>query len=419
VIATPAWWRLSRPVLCEAPTPKAQAFEAGTMSISIRCPTCGNQALASDDYVGKKVVCPKCKATITVKAPVDPSTNVLEVIPVAAPVSPTPPAGPVAGQQWDLELVPQNTQYKTCDYCGESILAAARKCKHCGEMLDSFPAVRAAEEAQPDWAGAPAGRGSADAVKPPRPFPHLIHAVITVVLCGAWLPVWILHYALSGREGGRAIAWLVGIPLCIAILVFGGFLTIGVVGSVMWAHLSPNKEAAEGKDSRKLASADGPGDERQKEPKRIPDTEPKSKHETEKAKDQDDAERRPKPDEPDEADKKRAEEQEAERKKNDPEEIHKKEAAEAARKKEAEEEAARKAKKKVEDDEAEAARLLNSAKKTLKEAKELKNKKTAEEQAQGDRLLGGVLKRLEGIVENYPKTKAAEEAKKMIADFEP
>ena len=73
----------------------------------------------------------------------------------------------------------------------------------------------------------------------------------------------------------------------------------------------------------------------------------------------------------------------------------------------------------MEDDEAEAARLLNSAKKTLKEAKELKNKKTAEEQAQGDRLLGGVLKRLEGIVENYPKTKAAEEAKKMIADFEP
>jgi hypothetical protein len=73
----------------------------------------------------------------------------------------------------------------------------------------------------------------------------------------------------------------------------------------------------------------------------------------------------------------------------------------------------------LEDDEAEAARLLNNAKKTIKDAKTLKNKGTADERAQGERLLGGVLKRLEGIVKDYPTTKAAEEAKKMVADFDP
>jgi len=358
------------------------------MSISIHCPTCGSQALASDDYVGKKVVCPRCNATITVTAPVDPSINLLEVIPIAAPVSPTPPAGPVAVEQWDVELVPQSAQFKTCDFCGESILVAARKCKHCGEMLD--PSLRADEEAQSsaDRAGTPAGRGSS---------------------------------VVSGRGSGKAIAWLVGIPLCVCILACGGCLTVGLVGSIISKRSDPDNAAADGKDARKLADAGALGDERQDgpQPKPKPGTEPANGHETEKTKDPDDVERRPKPDEQDEADKKRAEEQEAERKKNDPEEIRKREAAEAAKKKEAEEEAARKAKKKAEDDEAEAARLLTSAKKTLKEANELKNKKTAEERTQGERLLGGVLKRLEGIVENYPKTKAAEEAKKMIADFDP
>jgi hypothetical protein len=35
---------------------------------------------------------------------------------------------------------------KTRDYCGEEILATAKKCRHCGEILD--PAPRAAEKAK-------------------------------------------------------------------------------------------------------------------------------------------------------------------------------------------------------------------------------------------------------------------------------
>lgn len=30
---------------------------------------------------------------------------------------------------------------KTCPLCAETILASARKCKHCGEMLDAKPVV--------------------------------------------------------------------------------------------------------------------------------------------------------------------------------------------------------------------------------------------------------------------------------------
>jgi hypothetical protein len=229
-----------------------------------------------------------------------------------------PPARPVAVEEWaDVELVRQNAQFKACDFCGESILVIARKCKHCGETLD--PSLRAAEEAQrsAEQASRRSGGGGTVIVESPREFPHLIHAVITVFFCGAWLPVWILHYALSGREGGKAIAWLVGIPLCVCVLACGGCLTIGMVGSIM----SPRSDraGADGKDSRKLANSDTVGDERQNgpEPNGNPDANPKSERENDK-----DAERRRKQDQ---ADKKRADEKEAERKKNDPEEIRKRE----------------------------------------------------------------------------------------------
>jgi TM2 domain-containing membrane protein YozV len=43
-------------------------------------------------------------------------------------------------------------QYKECPYCSETILAKARKCKHCGEMLDDAGAAppSARREASPN-----------------------------------------------------------------------------------------------------------------------------------------------------------------------------------------------------------------------------------------------------------------------------
>jgi len=93
-------------------------------------------------------------------------------------------------------------EQKECPYCGELILARAKKCKHCGEILE--PVLRAAEEAKraaerPQSAGGAAASSSASAtvvVQSERRFPHGVHLVLTLLTCGFWLPIWLIHYLL-------------------------------------------------------------------------------------------------------------------------------------------------------------------------------------------------------------------------------
>jgi hypothetical protein len=89
------------------------------------------------------------------------------------------------------------------------VLAVAKKCKHCGETLDV--ALRAAEESRriAEMAGRSGGGGGGGAATAnttvvigdrfgPRPFPHVLHLVLTFFTCGLWLPVWIIHYLIKG-----------------------------------------------------------------------------------------------------------------------------------------------------------------------------------------------------------------------------
>jgi predicted RNA-binding Zn-ribbon protein involved in translation (DUF1610 family) len=88
-------------------------------------------------------------------------------------------------------------ELKACPFCGEEILAVAKKCKHCGETIDVT--LRAAEEAQ-RYAGRPSGSSVASnrtivhVHNDQRPFNHGLHFLLTVLTCGAWLPIWIIAY---------------------------------------------------------------------------------------------------------------------------------------------------------------------------------------------------------------------------------
>lgn len=84
---------------------------------TFNCPHCGQSLEAPEDMQGQTTECPSCKKVITLLDP-----------------SPTPPA----------ILPPKDT--KACPFCGEDVLAKAKKCKHCGEFLDEELRKKADEQ---------------------------------------------------------------------------------------------------------------------------------------------------------------------------------------------------------------------------------------------------------------------------------
>jgi DNA-directed RNA polymerase subunit RPC12/RpoP len=87
--------------------------------IPFRCGGCGAAINAPSKLAGRQAKCPSCGDPVMVPAPVA----------TPAPARPAPEPKP---------------EYKACPLCSERILATAKKCKHCGEMLD--PQLRAPVE---------------------------------------------------------------------------------------------------------------------------------------------------------------------------------------------------------------------------------------------------------------------------------
>lgn len=96
--------------------------------------------------------------------------------------------------------IPVQENTKVCDFCGEKVLAVAKKCKHCGEILDVV--LRAAADArtvaQPN-VFMNAGGGAATQI-PKHSFPHVWHFLGTVITGGLWAIIWLLHYISRDRN---------------------------------------------------------------------------------------------------------------------------------------------------------------------------------------------------------------------------
>ena len=85
--------------------------------ITFSCPHCKQSLDIPEEMLGQAVACPACNGSIQLPEPE----------PRPAPAPPPPEPEP---------RLPQKPETKDCPYCGEDILAKARKCKHCGEFLD-------------------------------------------------------------------------------------------------------------------------------------------------------------------------------------------------------------------------------------------------------------------------------------------
>jgi len=108
--------------------------------IRFRCKSCGQKIKVSDEYIGKKGRCPKCRE--------------VNIVPNISEELVGPDDWQVAGRAQDTSQAPDapanNEPYKLaeetkqCPYCGESIPETAKKCEHCGGSLDDVSVQAAA-----------------------------------------------------------------------------------------------------------------------------------------------------------------------------------------------------------------------------------------------------------------------------------
>lgn len=195
------------------------------MPIPVNCPGCSVKLKAADTAAGKRIKCPKCQAPIDVPAaaalaavvpvtpappPTPPKPRVTLVVQTPKPV-PAPPPVIVKAAEYEVIALPEpppppavpTRELKACAFCGEDVLAVAKKCKHCGETIDV--ALRAAEEAmreaRRDRGRDRGGNQTTQVVVGggyyKAPFNHAPHIILDILTLGFWLPIhiicWVCH----------------------------------------------------------------------------------------------------------------------------------------------------------------------------------------------------------------------------------
>lgn len=78
--------------------------------------------------------------------------------------------------------VNSNNQARQCPYCMEPIRANAKKCKHCGEIIDVTLL------------------NNNNGIANKKNFPHILHLFLSFFSGGGWVIIWILAYIFRDKD---------------------------------------------------------------------------------------------------------------------------------------------------------------------------------------------------------------------------
>jgi hypothetical protein len=146
-----------------------------------------------------------------------------EAPPGTAPGSPAPgSAGAASGQR----------ATKACRFCGERILAVARKCKHCGSYLTGPPAGRAGG-ARGVSGSAPDSEGTVALVCGIIGVVTLCFPLVPVILGGVAISKGIQARQRNPSSGPGTAGLVLGIISLILGLLYLPLFVMGMIGSAL------------------------------------------------------------------------------------------------------------------------------------------------------------------------------------------
>ena len=161
------------------------------MPITVTC-TCGKQYQVANEHAGKAFTCKACNTKGTVPADEAPSRNQK-----ATPLKLTgpPPAFPPLPQVQHAGVAknatpPATDDTRQCPSCAETIKTAAKKCRHCGERVDTTPRLHLTRGALAQVQGRPNYGADYDWPAPTlRLFARLIDLIVGLLLAAVGIAV--------------------------------------------------------------------------------------------------------------------------------------------------------------------------------------------------------------------------------------
>lgn len=98
----------------------------------------------------------------------------------------------------------EQKQKKECPFCSEEIFVSAKKCKHCGEILDPVLRKQNEKSSAPPIINNNIATSTAVSQKVGggyrRSFPHFLNFFLTIITGGAWIVIWILWYVFRSDK---------------------------------------------------------------------------------------------------------------------------------------------------------------------------------------------------------------------------